>query len=461
MATTPNYGFIMPDPTDFVTDLPADFEIFGDEVDSRIKALNPETTEGDLAYRAATANAKARLAIGTAGQVLAVNSGATAPEWITIPGGGQLTEVVFTSSDASYTIPSGVTGIWALCVGSGGGGGATSTATTDNSSGGGGAGQVIEKFFTVSGDTQLNITVPAGGAGATTQGAKGSNGSAATIVGVTTSTTYVSAAGGGGGGGGAAANVAGNSGASGGGNGSSTSASISGAGGGFGAPASVQRFFPYATTSGDSSGGGGATTNGITGFSGGNTNSVRAGWGIVRWDRALAGGGGGSNFGQGTDFGGGAHTNSNVNGNNGTPNTGGGGSGANTSASTKYNGGNGGSGLVVLRFVGQEKMENQIALVNKETNRVENVLIVDSLDSKYIKAWENDETKVIPVTDSTPYVHAFWNGKTFELPTNEYLTEIGLVTEPDPEIEAAAAAKAALLEKLGLTADEVKLLLGQ
>jgi hypothetical protein len=105
-------------------------------------------------------------------------------------------------------------------------------------------------------------------------------------------------------------------------------------------------------------------------------------------------------------------------------------------------------------------MENQIALVNKETNRVENVLIVDSLDSKYIKAWETDEIKVIPVTDSTPYVHAFWNGKTFELPTNEYLTEIGLVTEPDPEIEAAAAAKAALLEKLGLTADEVKLLLG-
>jgi len=84
MATTPNYGFIMPDPTDFVTNLPADFEIFGDEVDSRIKALNPETTAGDISYRASTANAKTRLAIGTAGQVLTVNSGATAPEWTTV-----------------------------------------------------------------------------------------------------------------------------------------------------------------------------------------------------------------------------------------------------------------------------------------------------------------------------------------------------------------------------------------
>jgi hypothetical protein len=87
MATTPNYGFIMPDPTDFVTDLPADFEIFGDEVDLRIKALNPETTEGDLAYRGSTVDAKDRLGIGTAGQVLAVNATEDAPEWVTPAGG--------------------------------------------------------------------------------------------------------------------------------------------------------------------------------------------------------------------------------------------------------------------------------------------------------------------------------------------------------------------------------------
>lgn len=85
---TTNYSFAMPTNTDLVKDLPADFDIFGQAVDDRIKALNPETTAGDISYRASTANAKSRLAIGTAGQVLTVNSGATAPEWTTPASGG-------------------------------------------------------------------------------------------------------------------------------------------------------------------------------------------------------------------------------------------------------------------------------------------------------------------------------------------------------------------------------------
>ena len=80
MATTPNYSWVMPDPTDFVTDLPADFEIFGDAVDASLYALSPGTTAGDLDYYTSS-TAKARLGIGTAGQVLQVNGGATAPEW--------------------------------------------------------------------------------------------------------------------------------------------------------------------------------------------------------------------------------------------------------------------------------------------------------------------------------------------------------------------------------------------
>jgi hypothetical protein len=44
------------------------------------------TTAGDIIYRNATV--PARLGIGTAGQVLQVNSGATAPEWATPAGGG-------------------------------------------------------------------------------------------------------------------------------------------------------------------------------------------------------------------------------------------------------------------------------------------------------------------------------------------------------------------------------------
>lgn len=102
----------MPTNTDLVKDLPADFDIFGQAVDDRIKALNPETTAGDISYRASTANAKSRLAIGTAGQVLAVNSGATAPEWKTLSSGGitlisetvasSLTSLSFSSIPGTY-----------------------------------------------------------------------------------------------------------------------------------------------------------------------------------------------------------------------------------------------------------------------------------------------------------------------------------------------------------------------
>jgi hypothetical protein len=103
---TTNYSFAMPTNTDLVKDLPADFDIFGQAVDDRIKALNPETTAGDLAYRASTANAKTRLAIGTAGQVLTVNSGATAPEWTTISGGGLTLLSTTTLTGTSTTLSS-------------------------------------------------------------------------------------------------------------------------------------------------------------------------------------------------------------------------------------------------------------------------------------------------------------------------------------------------------------------
>jgi hypothetical protein len=173
---TTNFGWVMPSPTDLVTDLPADFEVFGQAVDtdfvdllggttgqilsktsntdldftwitndvgditavnvtspitgggssgavtiginaattsvvgavqlsdststtSSVLASTPTatkaaydladgaiakstvTTAGDIIYRNATV--PARLGIGTAGQILTVNSGATAPEWAT------------------------------------------------------------------------------------------------------------------------------------------------------------------------------------------------------------------------------------------------------------------------------------------------------------------------------------------------------------------------------------------
>ena len=78
---TTNYGFVLPTTTDLVTDLPADFDVALQGVDTRLKALQPGTTLGDLFYASATANTNTRLGIGTAGQVLSVTSGV--PAWTT------------------------------------------------------------------------------------------------------------------------------------------------------------------------------------------------------------------------------------------------------------------------------------------------------------------------------------------------------------------------------------------
>ena len=78
---TTNYGWPMPTSADLVTDLPADFALFGQPVDTSLKALNPETTLGDIAYRSSTSNTNTRLGIGTNGQVLAVSGGV--PAWTT------------------------------------------------------------------------------------------------------------------------------------------------------------------------------------------------------------------------------------------------------------------------------------------------------------------------------------------------------------------------------------------
>jgi hypothetical protein len=78
---TTNYGFVLPTATDLVTDLPADFDVALQGVDTRLKALQPGTTLGDIAYSSATANTNTRLGVGTTGQVLTVASGV--PSWAT------------------------------------------------------------------------------------------------------------------------------------------------------------------------------------------------------------------------------------------------------------------------------------------------------------------------------------------------------------------------------------------
>jgi hypothetical protein len=81
MATTTNYGWGTPDDTDLVKDGALAIRDLGQDIDTTTKALNPETTTGDIAYRSATANTNTRLGIGTTGQVLTVAGGV--PSWAT------------------------------------------------------------------------------------------------------------------------------------------------------------------------------------------------------------------------------------------------------------------------------------------------------------------------------------------------------------------------------------------
>lgn len=70
---------------------------------------NPMTTTGDIIY-SSPGSTPVRLGIGTAGQVLKVNSGATAPEWGAAAGGGKVLQVVqttklntFSTNSTSFT----------------------------------------------------------------------------------------------------------------------------------------------------------------------------------------------------------------------------------------------------------------------------------------------------------------------------------------------------------------------
>jgi hypothetical protein len=101
MATTTNYGWTTPDATALVKDGAAAIRTLGSSVDTTTKNLNPSTTLGDIEYRSSTANVNTRLPLGTAGQVLKVNSGATAPEWSSDNAG--MTNPMTTTGDTIYS----------------------------------------------------------------------------------------------------------------------------------------------------------------------------------------------------------------------------------------------------------------------------------------------------------------------------------------------------------------------
>lgn len=118
MATTTNYAWETPDDTDLVKDGAAAIRTLGSSIDTTVKNLSPGTTAGDIDYYT-SATAKARRAIGTAGQVLTVNAGATAPEWTTLsPGGWTLiSTTTLSGSSTSITVPSGYVNLQVLAYG--------------------------------------------------------------------------------------------------------------------------------------------------------------------------------------------------------------------------------------------------------------------------------------------------------------------------------------------------------
>jgi hypothetical protein len=139
MPTTSNFGWTTPADTDLVKDGAAAIRTLGNGIDTSFldlkggttgqvlsKASNTDldfswvaqddsnaiqnallTTTGDTIY-ASAASTPARLGLGTAGQVLTVNSGATAPEWKTPAGGGKVLQVVqgTTSTQTAITTQS-------------------------------------------------------------------------------------------------------------------------------------------------------------------------------------------------------------------------------------------------------------------------------------------------------------------------------------------------------------------
>jgi hypothetical protein len=108
---TTNYSFAMPTNTDLVKDLPADFEIFGQAVDTQMKtnadaaiAKTIVDAKGDI-IAATAADTVSRLAVGANNTVLTADSStATGLKWATAAAGGMTLLSTTTLSGTSTTV---------------------------------------------------------------------------------------------------------------------------------------------------------------------------------------------------------------------------------------------------------------------------------------------------------------------------------------------------------------------
>jgi hypothetical protein len=103
MPTTTNYGWTTPADTDLVKDGAAAIRTLGSSIDTSVKSLNAGTTAGDIDYYTSS-TAKARIGIGTNGQVLTSNG--SVPSWATPSSGGMTLISTTTLTGGSVTLSS-------------------------------------------------------------------------------------------------------------------------------------------------------------------------------------------------------------------------------------------------------------------------------------------------------------------------------------------------------------------
>ena len=103
MPTTTNYGWTTPADTDLVKDGAAAIRTLGSSIDTSVKSLNAGTTAGDIDYYTSS-TAKARVGIGSTGQVLTVAGGV--PSWATASSGGMTLISTTSLTGATTTISS-------------------------------------------------------------------------------------------------------------------------------------------------------------------------------------------------------------------------------------------------------------------------------------------------------------------------------------------------------------------
>jgi hypothetical protein len=245
----------------------------------------------------------------------------------------------------TFTAPAGVTEVEYLVVGGGGSGGSGLNEGVKGTGGGGAGGFRTGTLNVTSGDG-YSVTVGAGGAVTAADNISGNSGAASVFGSVSAAGGgfgggfgFVGGTGGSGGGGGGRASMAG---------GSGNTPAVTPSQGNHGGRASTSG------TTGEAGGGGGGGA-GATGANGGTTSGGAGGQGLSsRITNTLiwyAGGGGGAGSGTtagsgGIGGGGGGATANGANGSPGAPNTGGGGGGIMRNAL----GGEGGSGIVVVRY---------------------------------------------------------------------------------------------------------------